>query len=81
MGNRMAQQKIDATKLPSSFTGDGKEDVSAWLQRIELCFSAQQTNMLDNQQAICLALNMSGIAAKWFYNIRGTYLWSNSNSK
>ena len=37
----MPQQKIDAPKLPSPFTGDGKEDVSAWLKWTEPYFAAQ----------------------------------------
>ena len=56
MGNKMPKQKIDGSKLPSPFTGDGKEDKSAWLKHMKLYYTTQQTNISDNHQAIRLAL-------------------------
>ena len=71
MNNRKLQKKRNAPKLPFTFTGDGLEDISAWLEHIEVYFAAQQINISENQQVICLALNLSGKIVKWFYNMRG----------
>ena len=69
MGNRIPQQKIDAPKLPSPFAKDGKEDVSTWLKQMELYFAVQQTNISDNQQAIRLEINLSGM------QLSGSTIW------
>ena len=38
---------------------------------MELCFTGQIEKHYS-QQVFCIALNLSGIAAKWFHNMRGT---------